>query len=121
MKSSTLKINHWLSLIKFSHTIFALPFAIIGFLLGIKEIHKFPSWFLLIKIIACMVFARSAAMAFNRYIDKFLNFRYSVLYNIIYQQLTKVLIVAIIQVFILNATRFNTIFFAYVSNEFYHS
>jgi 4-hydroxybenzoate polyprenyltransferase len=70
MKSSTLKINHWLSLIKFSHTIFALPFAIIGFLLGIKEIHAFPSWFLLLKIIACMVFARSAAMAFNRYIDK---------------------------------------------------
>jgi 4-hydroxybenzoate polyprenyltransferase len=70
MKSHTLKINHWLSLIKFSHTIFALPFAIIGFLLGIKETQVFPSWFLLVKIVACMVFARSAAMAFNRYIDK---------------------------------------------------
>ena len=70
MKSNTLKINHWLSLIKFSHTIFALPFAIIGFLLGVLETQVFPSWFLLLKIIGCMVFARSAAMAFNRYIDK---------------------------------------------------
>lgn len=70
MKSNTLKINHWLSLIKFSHTIFALPFAIIGFLLGVLETQVFPSWLLLLKIIGCMVFARSAAMAFNRYIDK---------------------------------------------------
>jgi 4-hydroxybenzoate polyprenyltransferase len=68
--SVTKKINNWLSLIKFSHTVFALPFAIIGFLLGVEETKVFPSWFLLLKVIGCMVFARSAAMAFNRYIDK---------------------------------------------------
>ena len=68
-----LKINHYLSLVKFSHTIFALPFACIGFTLAIKsgvslETKKITLLFVL--VIACMVFARSAAMAFNRFIDR---------------------------------------------------
>jgi len=63
-------MKNYLSLIKFSHTIFALPFAIIGFVLGMSDhagvfnIQKF------LLMLACMVFARSAAMAFNRYIDR---------------------------------------------------
>ena len=63
-------MKNYLSLIKFSHTIFALPFAIIGFVLGMADqegvfnIQKF------LLMLACMVFARSAAMAFNRYIDR---------------------------------------------------
>ena len=63
-------MKNYLSLIKFSHTIFALPFAIIGFILGMADqagvfnIQKF------LLMLACMVFARSAAMAFNRYIDR---------------------------------------------------
>lgn len=63
-------IRNYLSLIKFSHTVFAMPFAIIGFFMGVQDAGKFPEWTLFLKVILCMVFARSAAMAFNRYIDR---------------------------------------------------
>src|ERR1017187_5918817 len=63
------KINQYLSLIKFSHTVFALPFAMIGFLLAVKQEHHFNTS-IFIYMLLCMVFARSAAMAFNRYIDR---------------------------------------------------
>lgn len=69
--ASTLK--NYLSLVKFSHTIFAMPFALIGFFLALK-VTSFstdkPWWQLLLLVIACMIFARSAAMAFNRWLDK---------------------------------------------------
>jgi 4-hydroxybenzoate polyprenyltransferase len=61
-------MNKYLSLIKFSHTIFAMPFAFIGFFLATKS-YEFE-WITLVYVIFCMVFARSAAMAFNRYIDR---------------------------------------------------
>jgi 4-hydroxybenzoate polyprenyltransferase len=63
-------LNLYLSLIKFSHTIFALPFAFIGFYLAYIKYH--PNDFLLkfLLVLLAMVFARSAAMAFNRYIDR---------------------------------------------------
>ncbi len=71
------KINDYLSLVKFSHTVFALPFALIGFTLGILEVNDHFSWMwfadnwsLFLKVLLCMVFARSAAMAFNRYLDR---------------------------------------------------
>ena len=63
-------IQNYLSLIKFSHTVFAMPFAIIGFLIGVQSQHVTLNWTLLLLVILCMVFARSAAMAFNRYIDR---------------------------------------------------
>ncbi len=63
-------MKNYLSLIKFSHTIFALPFAILGFFLAVKEVNKSDFGILFLKVIACMVFARSAAMAFNRYVDR---------------------------------------------------
>ena len=60
-------MKNYLSLIKFSHTIFAMPFAFIGFFLASeKEID----WIILTYIVLCMVLARSAAMAFNRYVDR---------------------------------------------------
>lgn len=59
----------YFSLIKFSHTLFALPFAIVGFFLALKMTQTQSSWTLLLKVVLCMVFARSAAMAFNRYLD----------------------------------------------------
>jgi len=63
-------IGNFLSLIKFSHTIFALPFALIGYFLAVEfSVYHFD-WLLLLKVVLCMVFARSAAMAFNRYIDR---------------------------------------------------
>jgi 4-hydroxybenzoate polyprenyltransferase len=63
-------VKNYFSLIKFSHTIFALPFALIGFTLSIKDdLSKFNP-LLLVYVVLCMVFARSAAMGFNRYIDR---------------------------------------------------
>lgn len=68
MKNST--ITNFFSLVKFSHTLFALPFALVGYFLALEySIYQFD-WLLLVKIVLCMVFARSAAMAFNRYIDR---------------------------------------------------
>lgn len=66
------KFRHYLSLIKFSHTIFALPFALIGYALAIKETTLTTEFKvkLLSLVVLCMVFARSAAMAFNRFIDR---------------------------------------------------
>lgn len=71
MASATFtKINNYLSLIKISHTIFALPFAIIGFFIAVTYTHAQFNAGLFALVILCMVFARSAAMAFNRYIDR---------------------------------------------------
>ncbi len=91
------RVRNYLSLIKFSHTIFAMPFAMIGFVLGATtggfKIFSVGQWNLsrtlgwggdekniiwwkdsllikLVLVILCMVFARSAAMAFNRYLDR---------------------------------------------------
>jgi 4-hydroxybenzoate polyprenyltransferase len=63
-------ITNYLSLIKFSHTVFALPFAMIGYFLAVKITGNILNIQKLILILFCMIFARSAAMAFNRYIDK---------------------------------------------------
>ncbi len=63
-------VKTWLSLVKFSHTVFALPFALIGFSLGVTaDDHQF-SIRLFLLIILCMVFARNAAMGFNRFADR---------------------------------------------------
>lgn len=80
--------KNYFSLIKFSHTIFAMPFAMIGFFLGItyapKEVNlnlhsgwlfvkgniRYHHLAILVLVILCMIFARSAAMAFNRWLDK---------------------------------------------------
>nr|WP_294997239.1 UbiA-like polyprenyltransferase [uncultured Sediminibacterium sp.] len=77
-------LRNYLSLVKFSHTIFALPFAMIGLVLGFKDaeqgkmswlqeqlspsIHPYVISFVLVLL--CMVTARSAAMGFNRYLDR---------------------------------------------------
>jgi 4-hydroxybenzoate polyprenyltransferase len=79
-------VKNYLSLVKFSHTLFAMPFALIGFFLGWQTIQQpvspidylvkhnpvetKPLWLLFMLVVLCMVFARSAAMAFNRYIDE---------------------------------------------------
>lgn len=60
----------YLSLIKFSHTIFALPFAILGFALSVLQTGNGISWKTFGLVLLCMIFARSAAMAFNRYLDR---------------------------------------------------
>lgn len=68
-------IKNYLSLVKFSHTIFAMPFALIGFVLGLRynwiNHQAFEQvWLKFFLVIVCMVTARSTAMAFNRYLDR---------------------------------------------------
>ena len=63
-------MKSYLSLVKFSHTIFAMPFALIGFFIAVRFTSADFEWHLLAKVVLCMVFARNAAMAFNRYIDR---------------------------------------------------
>ncbi len=63
-------MKDYLSLVKFSHTIFALPFAMVGYFLAIN----LPGYDFQVKtfvlVLLCMVFARNSAMAFNRYLDR---------------------------------------------------
>ncbi len=63
-------MRRYLSLVKFSHTLFALPFALLGFFLATVEMGQGLSLRLFVLVLLCMVFARSAAMAFNRYLDR---------------------------------------------------
>ena len=63
------EVKKYLSLVKFVHSIFALPFAIIGYALGVAETGRFDIK-VFVGVILAMVFARSAAMAFNRYVDR---------------------------------------------------
>ncbi|MFI3267523.1 MAG: UbiA-like polyprenyltransferase [Rikenellaceae bacterium] len=63
-------IKKYLNLVKFSHTIFAMPFALIGLVYGFKVSDNKFSLTLFIAVVLCMIFARNAAMAFNRYIDR---------------------------------------------------
>ncbi len=64
------QLKNYLSLIKFSHSIFALPFALIGFVLGLKAMDFIFPVLTFVLVILCMLFARTAAMAFNRYLDR---------------------------------------------------
>ena len=63
-------MNKYFSLVLFAHTVFAMPFAIIGFFLAVTTTtHEF-NWLKLFLMLLCMIFARNAAMAFNRYLDR---------------------------------------------------
>jgi 4-hydroxybenzoate polyprenyltransferase len=59
-----------LEMIKFEHSVFALPFALVGALLAARESGGFPSWRALLWIVVAMVGARSAAMTVNRIVDR---------------------------------------------------
>lgn len=63
------KIKHLLELIRFSHTLFAMPFALLSAVLAWHSRSEPFSMRELLGILLCMVFARSAAMAFNRLVD----------------------------------------------------
>ncbi|MFD0765623.1 UbiA-like polyprenyltransferase [Mucilaginibacter lutimaris] len=63
-------MKKYFSLVTFTHTIFAMPFAFIGFFLAVTTTdHKFE-WQKLVMMLLCMVFGRNSAMAFNRYLDR---------------------------------------------------
>ena len=70
IQKTKLKVKNYLSLVKFSHTIFAMPFAFIGYFLALHQTDAEFDWKLFLFVILCMIFARNAAMAFNRFIDR---------------------------------------------------
>ena len=61
------RIKNYLGLVRFSHTIFALPFALASMLVAANGL---PEWRIVFWILACMVSARTAAMTFNRIVDR---------------------------------------------------
>src|SRR5690349_14662933 len=63
------RVRMLLEMIRFSHTLFALPFALLSALLAWQKPGSFRELDLL-GILLCMVFARSTAMAFNRLADR---------------------------------------------------
>lgn len=62
-------MKDYFKLVKFSHTIFALPFAMVGFFLAVLD-QGTIQWQTLGLVVLCMVFARNAAMSFNRWADR---------------------------------------------------
>lgn len=65
------KMGIFLQMIKFEHTVFALPFAFMGALLGAVTInHSMPTWAQIGWVLMAMFGARSAAMGLNRLIDR---------------------------------------------------
>ncbi|NLE36013.1 MAG: UbiA family prenyltransferase [Bacteroidales bacterium] len=69
MKKLLGRTHDYLSLVRFSHTVFAMPFALAGYFIGATEPGYGFSLRTFLLVLACMVFARSAAMAFNRWAD----------------------------------------------------
>ncbi len=63
-------IKKWADFIKLSHTIFALPFALASMAVAAREHRGWPGWQTFLLILACMVCARTCAMAFNRIADR---------------------------------------------------
>ncbi|MBK6749282.1 MAG: UbiA family prenyltransferase [Acidobacteria bacterium] len=74
MASLWQKLNTTLAMIKFEHTLFALPFAFLGAILAMSSLpdwrEQFPNWWQLLWITVAMFGARSAAMTFNRIVDR---------------------------------------------------
>jgi 4-hydroxybenzoate polyprenyltransferase len=64
------RVLHYFTFIKINHTIFSLPFALIGFSLATHERGQEFSVKLLFLVLLCVLFARNAAMGFNRYADR---------------------------------------------------
>lgn len=63
-------INKWGSFVRFSHTVFALPFALAAMMVAARDTRGWPGWKTFLLILAAMVCARTCAMAFNRIVDR---------------------------------------------------
>src|SRR3954454_658658 len=63
-------INKWLTFVRFSHTVFALPFALAAMAVAARDNRGWPGWRTFGLILAAMVCARTCAMAFNRIVDR---------------------------------------------------
>jgi 4-hydroxybenzoate polyprenyltransferase len=69
-KADFYMIKKFFSLVRFPHTVFALPFALIGFFLATHHAGYPFSWIKFLAVLGCMVFGRNTALAFNRYADR---------------------------------------------------
>src|SRR3954466_12174983 len=63
-------VSKWAGFVKFSHTVFALPFALASMVVAARADHGWPGWRTFGLILAAMVCARTCAMAFNRIVDR---------------------------------------------------
>src|SRR5271170_7136316 len=63
-------IQKWGSFVRFSHTVFALPFALAAMVVAARDNRGWPGWRTFGLILAAMVCARTCAMAFNRIVDR---------------------------------------------------
>jgi 4-hydroxybenzoate polyprenyltransferase len=63
-------LRKWLSFVRFSHTVFALPFALAAMVVAARGNRGWPGWKTFGLILAAMVCARTCAMAFNRIVDR---------------------------------------------------
>jgi 4-hydroxybenzoate polyprenyltransferase len=66
VKANIMSLRHFFTFIRFSHTLFALPFALGSMVVAAQG---WPGWLLFGLIMGCMIFARTAAMTFNRIVD----------------------------------------------------
>ena len=63
-------VKKWASFVRFSHTVFALPFALAAMMVAARDHRGWPGWKTFGLILAAMVCARTCAMAFNRIVDR---------------------------------------------------
>ena len=63
-------LSKWASFVKFSHTVFALPFALASMMLAARDQRGWPGWRVFLLVLAAMVGGRTCAMAFNRIVDR---------------------------------------------------
>lgn len=63
-------VRSWAGFVKFSHTVFALPFALAGMVVAARDTRGWPGWRVFGLVLLAMVCARTCAMAFNRIVDR---------------------------------------------------
>ncbi len=63
-------MRKYFEFVRFSHTVFALPFALAAMVVAARATHGWPGWRTFLLILAAMVCARTAAMGFNRIVDQ---------------------------------------------------
>ncbi len=64
------RLRLWAEFVTFSHTIFALPFALAAMAVAARDTRGWPGWRTFLIILAAMVCARTCAMSFNRIVDR---------------------------------------------------
>jgi 4-hydroxybenzoate polyprenyltransferase len=69
MRAMAILRRYW-EFVRFEHTVFALPFALASMALSARDHHGWPGWPAVLLILAAMVCARTAAMGFNRIVDR---------------------------------------------------